>query len=392
MMNAETLAARATEELARLVAFDTTSRGSNLELIAYVEAKLSGLGVASRRIGNADGTKANLLASIGPQVAGGVVLSGHTDVVPVDGQPWTSDPWVLTPKGDKLYGRGTCDMKGFLALALAAAPDFAREAIKRPVHLAFSYDEEIGCLGAPDLIAEIAASVPRPSTVIVGEPTGMEAVSAHKGIAAFRVVVTGKEAHSSQTHLGVSANMAAIKLMASLSALGERLEREADPASPFTPKWPTLTIGLINGGTALNILARECVFVFDLRTPPGIDPDAILADFYAEAAALDAAMKARFAGTGVVVERRSRTPAFAIETGGAAEAFARRLAGDNGPVRAVPYAAEAGQFQEAGYSVVICGPGSIDQAHQPDEYVEVSQMQRGAAFMVRLVEALSAEG
>jgi acetylornithine deacetylase len=392
MMNAEILAARAIEELATLVSFDTTSRGSNLALIAYVEDRLSGLGVASKRIGNVEGTKANLLASIGPSVEGGVVLSGHTDVVPVDGQPWTSDPWVLTPRGDKLYGRGTCDMKGFLALALAAAPDFAAGALKRPVHLAFSYDEEIGCLGAPDLIAEIAARTPRPSAVIVGEPTGMEAVSAHKGIASFRVIVTGKEAHSSQTHLGLSANMAAIKLMGSLSALAETLEREADPNSPFTPKWPTLTIGLINGGTALNILARECVFVFDLRTPPGVDPEALLAGFFAEASAMDAAMKTRFEGTGVVVERRSRTPAFALESGGAAEAFARRLAGDNGPVRAVPYAAEAGQFQQAGYSVVICGPGSIDQAHQPDEYVEVSQMQRGAAFMVRLVEALSAEG
>ena len=388
-MNAETLAERATEELARLVSFDTTSRGSNLELIAYVEAKLAGLGVASRRIGNADGTKANLLASIGPDTPGGVVLSGHTDVVPVDGQPWTSDPWLLTQKGDKLYGRGTCDMKGFLALALAAAPDFAAGVLKRPVHLAFSYDEEIGCLGAPDLIAEIAASVPRPSAVIVGEPTGMEAVSAHKGIAAFRVVITGKEAHSSQTHLGVSANMAAIKLMGSLSALAERLEREADPASPFTPKGATLTVGLINGGTALNILARECVFVFDLRSGPGVDPDAILADFYAEAAVLDTAMKARFAGAGVVIERRSRTPAFAIETGGAAEAFARRLAGDNGPPRVAAYAAEAGQFQEAGYSTVICGPGYIEQAHQPDEFVEVSQMERGAMFMERLIEAMS---
>lgn len=391
MINAETLAARAIEELARLIAFNTTSRGSNLELIAHVENLLETLGVPSRRVANADGTKANLLASIGPEVPGGVVLSGHTDVVPVDGQPWTSDPWVLTPKGDRLYGRGTCDMKGFLALALAAAPEFAAAGLKRPVHLAFSYDEEIGCLGAPDLIAEIAARVPRPSAVIVGEPTGMEAVGAHKGIASFRVIVTGHEAHSSQTHLGLSANMAAIRLMAYLAALAERLEREADPASPFTPKWPTLTVGLINGGTALNILARECVFVFDLRTQHGVDPDAILAGFFAEARALDAEMKTRFAHVGVSIERRSKTPAFAYEPGGAAEAFARRLAGDNGPTRAVPYAAEAGQFQEAGYSVVICGPGSIDQAHQADEYVEVSQMQRGAAFMVRLIEALSTD-
>jgi acetylornithine deacetylase len=391
MMDAETLAARAADELARLVAFDTTSRGSNLPLIAHVEALLAGLGVSSRRIANADGTKANLLASIGPAVEGGVVLSGHTDVVPVDGQPWTSDPFTLTPRGGRLYGRGTCDMKGFIALALAAAPDFAAAGLKRPVHLAFSYDEEVGCLGAPDLIAEIVRHVPRPAAVIVGEPTGMEAVSAHKGITSYRVIVTGKEAHSSQTHLGVSANMAAVRLMSFLADLAARLEREADPSSPFTPKHPTLTIGLINGGTALNILARECVFVFDLRTQAGVAPEALLAGFFEEAARVDAEMKARFEGVGVVLERRSRTPAFARVDGGAAEAFARRLAGDNGPARAVPYAAEAGQFQEAGYSVVICGPGSIDQAHQADEYLEVSQLQRGAAFMTRLTEALSQE-
>jgi acetylornithine deacetylase len=317
-----------------------------------------------------------------------VVLSGHTDVVPVDGQPWTSDPFTLTPRGDKLFGRGTCDMKGFLALALAAAPELAAAPLKRPVHLAFSYDEEVGCLGAPDLIAEIVARVPAVSAVIVGEPTGMEAISGHKGISTFRVIVTGHEAHSSQTHLGASANMVAIGLMAKLAALSERLAREADPASLFTPKGATLTVGQINGGTAVNILARECVFVFDLRTPPGLKPREILADFFAEAEAADAALKARFPETGVKVETRSVTPAFAPEKDGAAEAFARRLAGDNGPPRVAPYAAEAGQFQEAGYSTVICGPGYIDQAHQPDEFVEISQMQRGAAFMTRLIEAM----
>ena len=388
MSDSEALTERAIEQLGRLVAFDTTSRGSNLELIAYVEGELSALGIASRRVANHDGTKSNLLASIGPNVAGGVVLSGHTDVVPVDGQPWTSDPFVLTRKGDKLYGRGTCDMKGFLALALAAAPRLAAAPLKRPVHFAFSYDEEVGCLGAPDLIAEIAASVPAPAAVIVGEPTGMEAISGHKGIATFRVTITGHEAHSSQTHLGASANMAAIGLLTKLAALSEKLAREADPASLFTPKGASLTVGQINGGTAVNILARECVFLFDLRTPPGMKPRAILADFFAEAAAVDAALKARFPEAGVLVETRSITPAFAPEKDGAAEAFARRLAGDNGPPRVAPYAAEAGQFQEAGYSTVICGPGYIDQAHQPDEFVEISQMQRGGAFMERLIEAM----
>jgi len=387
--SSEALSDRAIDLLAKLVSFDTTSRLSNLALIEWVEDYLARLNVPSRRVPNADGTKSNLLATIGPAVEGGVVLSGHTDVVPVDGQPWSTDPFVLTQRDGRLYGRGTCDMKGFLALALAAAPDLAAATLSRPVHLAFSYDEEVGCLGAPDMIAVIARDLPRPALVVVGEPTDMVAVSGHKGIASFRVTVSGREAHSSLTHLGVSANMAAIRLMAGLVELSEKLEREADPNSPFTPKGATLTIGQVNGGTAVNILARECVFIFDLRTPPGMDPMAILADFFAKAAAMDAELKARAPEAGVKVERRSLTPAFAPETDGVAEAFARRMAGDNGPGRVVPYAAEAGQFQGAGFSTVICGPGSIDQAHQPDEFVEISQMQRGAAFMARLVEDLS---
>jgi acetylornithine deacetylase len=387
MSSAEALAPRALEILERLVAFDTTSRLSNLNLVEWVEAYLAGHGVASRRVPNADGAKTNLMATIGPMVEGGIVLSGHTDVVPVDGQPWTSDPFKLTAKGDgKIYGRGTCDMKGFLALALAAVPDLAVRPLTRPIHLAFSYDEEVGCLGAPDMIKVIATELPRPALVVVGEPTSMEAVSGHKGIAPFKVTVTGHEAHSSQTQLGASAVMAAVELMHSLTLLAARLEREADPASLFSPKGATLTIGQVNGGTAVNILARECVFFFDLRCPPGLDPEALLAGFFAQAAAMDAALKARFPNTGVEILRRSSTPPLAPEPNGVAELFARRLAGDNGPTRAVSFAAEAGQFQEAGFSTVICGPGSIDQAHQPDEYVELSQMERGAAFMARLVD------
>jgi len=382
----EALTARAIDLMAKLIAFDTTSRLSNLALIAWVEAYLDGHGVPHRRVPNADGTKSNLIASIGPAVPGGVVLSGHTDVVPVDGQAWSSDPFVVTRRGDRLHGRGTCDMKGFLALALAAVPDLVAAGLKAPVHLAFSYDEEIGCLGAPDMIKVIASELPRPALVVVGEPTNMEAVRGHKGISNFTVTVSGHEAHSSLTHLGVSANMAAVKLMASLAEIAARLEREADPASPFLPRHATLTIGVMNGGTAGNILARECVFLFDLRCPPGQDPDLILKDFYAEVRALDATLKARFPDCGVTLLRRSNTPPLNPEPDGAAELFARRLAGDNGPARVASYAAEAGQFQGAGFSTVICGPGSIDQAHQPDEYVEISQMERGAAFMARLID------
>jgi acetylornithine deacetylase len=380
----------AREILETLVGFDTTSRNSNLALIEWVEAYLDGHGVPHRRVPNADGTKSNLLATIGPAIEGGAVLSGHTDVVPVDGQPWTSDPFSVVERDGRLYGRGTCDMKGFLALALAAVPDLIAAQPRRPVHLAFSYDEEIGCLGAPSMIDLIKREALKPAFIVVGEPTDMVAVNGHKGIAYFRVTVTGREAHSSQTQLGVSAVMEAVKLMASLTALAERLEREADPASPFTPKGATLTIGVVHGGTAGNILARECAFLFDLRCPPSLDPQAILAPFFEEVRALDAALKARAPEAGAVIAQQSGTPSFAPEPDGAAESFARRLAGDNGPPRAVAFATEAGQFQRAGFSTVLCGPGSIEQAHQPDEYVEVAQMERGAAFMRRLVEWASA--
>ena len=379
------LTARATAILADLIAFDTTSRGSNLALIGYVEALLARRGIGSRRVANEDGSKANLYATAGPMVAGGIVLSGHTDVVPVDGQAWSSDPFTLTRRGDRLYGRGTCDMKGFLALALAAVETEAP--LVRPIHLAFSYDEEVGCLGAPSMIAELVRVLPPPAAVIVGEPTDMVVVSGHKGISTWTVTVTGHEAHSSLTHLGLSANMVAADLMHRLVELAAQLEREADPHSLFCPRHATLTIGQVAGGTAVNILARECSFVFDLRTPPGQDPDAIVAPFLAACAEADAAAKARFPNAGVAVRRRSRTPSFAPEPDGDAERIARGLAGDNGPARVVAYAAEAGQFQGAGFSTVICGPGSIEQAHQADEYIDVAQMARGASFMQRLIAA-----
>ena len=383
------LAAAAAETLERLIAFDTTSRRSNLELIAFAEERLAACGAEMRRVANSDGSKANLIACIGPDADGGVLLSGHTDVVPVDGQAWSSDPFVLTLRDGRYYGRGTADMKAFLALALAAAPDFAAQPLKRPVQLAFSYDEEIGCLGAPSLIRELLRSGPQPGVVIVGEPTSMETVSGHKGIATFRVTVTGKEAHSSLTHLGVSAIMEAVKLIALLSEIAQELERNADPSSPFTPKGASLTIGQIQGGTAVNILARECVFAFDLRAPPGVDVQKVLAPVFDLVARLDAELKARAPEAGVRIETRSGTPSLNPHPDSEAEILARRLAGDNGAARVVSYAAEAGQFQEAGYSTVICGPGSIEQAHQPNEYLDVSQLERGAAFMARLVEHLA---
>jgi acetylornithine deacetylase len=385
MTDSADIAANARELLADLVAFDTTSRESNLALVEYVEALLASEGLGSHRVPNATGDKTNLFATVGPVIAGGVVLSGHTDVVPVDGQPWTSDPFRLTERDGRLFGRGTCDMKGFLALSLAALPLFREGA--RPVHLAFSYDEEVGCQGAPAMIARLARELPPVAAAIVGEPTNMAVVGGHKGIATWVVTVTGHEAHSSLTRLGLSANMVAVELMACLSEIARRLEREADMTSPFIPRHATLTIGQINGGTAVNILARECRFAFDLRTPPGDAAETILRPFFDKAEMIDRAIKRRFPAAGVRVERRSSTPPLAPDPG-PADALARRLAGDNGPERVVAYAAEAGQFQQAGFPTVICGPGSIEQAHQPDEYLEITQLERGAAFMVRLVEAL----
>lgn len=372
--------------LARLIAFDTTSRNSNLELIEWIEDYLRVRGIAARRVTNADGGKANLYATIGPDVAGGVVLSGHTDVVPVDGQTWFSDPWVLSERGGKLYGRGTADMKSFIALALAHVDQMRAAALKRPVILAFSYDEEIGCLGAPSMIAELAALPQKPTAVIVGEPTSMKVVSAHKGVRTFVVEVSGREAHSSLPDSGVSAVMEALKLMQLVADMAEEAKAEAHPH--FVPPGPTLTIGRVEGGTATNILARRCMFMWDLRCPERAQADAIETRFREAAAKMDAELKARAPEAGVVVTRRSSTPGLSIARDSAAETLARVLTGDN-DTRAVAYAAEAGLFQHAGMATVICGPGSIEQAHQPDEWIEVSQIEEGAAFMRRLIAHLS---
>lgn len=373
--------------LTRLIAFDTTSRNSNLELIAWVEDFLGQRGIASRRVANADGTKANLYASIGPDAPGGVVLSGHTDVVPVDDQPWSSDPWVLSERGGKLYGRGTADMKAFIALALAHADEARAAALKRPIVLALSYDEEIGCLGAPSMIAELAAQTNKPSAVIVGEPTNMKVVSAHKGVRSFIVDVTGREGHSSLPDQGVSAVMEAVKLMSLVADMGDEARAATHPL--FNPPGPTMTIGKVEGGTAGNILARRCSFIWDCRCPESAQGDEIEKRFRAVAADVDASIKARAPEGGVTITRRTNTPGLAIERDSEAETLARAITGDN-ETRAVAYAAEAGLFQRAGIPAIICGPGSIEQAHQPDEWIERSQIEEGARFMRKLIARLSA--
>ncbi|MEM7330216.1 MAG: acetylornithine deacetylase [Pseudomonadota bacterium] len=377
-----------TNILDRLIRFDTTSRNSNLDLIDWIEARLQPLGADCRRVPNSAGDKANLWARLGPDCPGGLVLSGHTDVVPVDGQDWHTDPFRMTEIDGKLFGRGTSDMKGFIALCLAYAADFAELDLVRPIHFAFSFDEEVGCQGAPLMIKRMVADGARPAAVWVGEPTRWQVVSGHKGIMLTEVVVTGKEAHSSLPHLGLSANGEAVDLMAELRAIERALIDNADPDSAFDPPHPTLSIGELRGGTATNILARECTFLFDLRCPPDYDPAAILEPFLAAAGAKDSAMKARFPECGVRVTTLTDVPPLAPGASNAAEALVRALTGDNA-LRAVAYATEAGQFHQAGMASVICGPGSIDQAHTPNEYIDLAQLREGVEVFNKLVQRLA---
>jgi acetylornithine deacetylase len=379
----------AIENLATLVSFDTTSRNSNIELIEWVETYLEPLGAILTRVPNEDGSKTNLIASFGPlSESGGVVLSGHTDVVPVDGQDWHSDPWTLTEKDGKLYGRGTCDMKGFAACALALAPAMARAKLSAPIHIALSYDEEIGCLGAHSLVEKLVARFPGVAAVIIGEPSDMKVVSGQKGLASYTVEIEGREAHSSQIQQGVSAIMEAIPLMAALHEMAADARLVAPKDSPFEPSGTSITIGLLEGGTAVNILARHCSFSFDIRFEAGDDPRKYEEELRALVEATDARIKARAPEGSAKLIPRSLSPAMTPEVNGAAEALARALTGDN-TLRAVAYATEGGIFQGGGLSTVICGPGSISQAHQPDEWVEIEQIESCVGFLERLVARLS---
>lgn len=376
--------------LDRLVAFPTVSRDTNLPLIDWVEGYLAGFGVTATRVWNEDRTKASLYANVGPSVEGGVVLSGHSDVVPVDGQDWTTDPWTVTERDGRLYGRGTCDMKGFLALALAAVPLALQAGIKRPLQIAISYDEEVGCTGAPPMIAAMARALPKAAAVVVGEPSMMRLVNGHKGGSGYRVHVKGFEVHSSLLPEGVSAIMEAAKFITWLTE--QNAANQAATPSPvaamFRPPFTTLHTGMIQGGTAHNITAADCRFVMESRVVPGESVADWNAKVEAKAAELTAAMQAIRPEAGFHMEQFFDVPALVPEDAGAAEALVRRLTGDNG-TSVVSYGTEAGQFQAEGYSTVVCGPGDIAQAHQPDEYLEVAQFEAGWRFMQALVRELS---
>ncbi|WP_434054472.1 MAG: acetylornithine deacetylase [Roseibium sp.] len=377
------------EMLEKLISFNTVSDRSNLDLIAFVEDYLSGFGIASVRVPDETGTKAALHARIGPLQDGGVVLSAHTDVVPVAGQAWSREPFTAWVANGKLYGRGSADMKGFAATVLAKVPEFVAADLERPIHIALSYDEEVGCFGAPPLVKDMLASGPRPGFAIVGEPTNMKVVTAHKGIAVFKTTIRGHPAHSSQLHRGVSAISAAAKLISWLDARTAENKAATEPDCAFEPPYTTLHSGVIKGGEAHNITAQHCEFETDFRLLPG-DSKHFWLDLYQSFIETEVlpGMLAISGDCAVTVEELAYVPGLSEEHEGKAESEVRGLTGDNAR-HVVVYATEGGIFQEHGLSTVVCGPGSIDQAHQADEFIELVELERCAAFLDRLMTRLS---
>ncbi|WLI43467.1 acetylornithine deacetylase [Pseudomonas beijingensis] len=374
--------------LAKLVGFATVSRDSNLALIEFVRDYLQGLGVNSELIYNAERTKANLLASIGPSVPGGVVLSGHTDVVPVDGQAWTVDPFCLTEMDGKWFGRGTADMKGYLASVLAAVPVFLSSPLRRPVHLAFSYDEEVGCLGVHSLLEVLVRRVPQPALCLIGEPTQLRPVLGHKGKLAMRCHVRGAACHSAYAPYGVNAIEQAVRLIGRLGEIGAQLAEPSRHDLRFDPAFSTVQVGVIHGGTALNIVPADCRFDFEVRALPDFDPHGVAEQLqgYAEQTLLPA-MQAVARDTAIRFEPLSAYPGLATSPDSAAAQLVARLCGSDA-FSTVAFGTEGGLFHQAGVPTVVCGPGSMDQGHKPDEYVSVEQMAACDRLMDRLASHL----
>ncbi|WP_054285775.1 acetylornithine deacetylase [Gulbenkiania mobilis] len=383
------------KHLARLVAFDTTSRLSNLALIDWAERQLQATGARMRLTFNEERTKANLFALIGPEGVPAIVLSGHTDVVPVDGQVWQSPPFEMVQREGRLYGRGTADMKGFIACVLALAPHFARLAesgcLVRPIGIALSYDEEVGCLGVRGLIDDLKRQGIPVAGCIIGEPTEMQPVIAHKGIAHYRCRITGRAAHSSLTPQGVNAIEYAARLIVHIRQLAEAEAASGARHALYDVPFTTLQTGTVNGGTAPNIVPKDCEFVFECRWLPGSDPDRFLASASAYAAELEREMQAVAPEAGIRFEPLVHCPAFEAEEGSAVLKYLEALGGATSG-QAVAYATEAGLFQEAGMPAVVLGPGSIRQAHRPDEYIEIAQLEACVDWLGRLAERLCQQG
>ena len=371
--------------LALLVAFDTTTRNSNLPLITFIEDYLSHHAVPHFRIDYAEG-KTNLYATLGPDVADGIVLSGHTDVVPVDGQKWASDPFKMEERGGKLYGRGTADMKGFIAAALSLVPQFKALKLKTPIHLAFSCDEEVGCRGVRPLIAHMRDHLKKPRAVFVGEPTMMQVVNGHKGAVTFNTEVTGHEAHSSLTHQGVNAIMVAAEVIGEITALRKELIAAGDPSHRFDPPYSTIHVGTINGGTAKNIIPKNCNFQWETRLLPTADPTFVPQRIEDLRLRLEPAMKQIANDAGISTTSTNECPGLVPQKDSIAEQLALQATGDNA-THAVSYCAEAGLFQQIGLPAIICGPGDIAQAHKPDEFVDLSQLQKCESYLLKLAQA-----
>ncbi len=373
--------------LERLVAFDTTSRDSNLALINHVAERLDAKAAKVEILPNSTGDKANLLIRLGPEAPGGIVLSGHTDCVPVDGQPWMTDPFVVRRDGTRLVGRGVTDMKGFIATAIVAAERADLGKLTRPVWLACSYDEELGCLGAPEMIAHLVASGATPEAAIIGEPTNLIPTVAHKGVRSVEVVVTGRDGHSSQPHLAANANVAAARLIAHLDDVAGRLRDDADEHDEaFDPPFTSVNVGILRGGTAINIVAREASFTFEYRPLPHHQDLDLAADLAAYATEqILPGLQATAPESTITVTARSSSPGLAADPTSPALALVRRLAGRlTAPISdetaTVPFGTEAGQFQQAGIPAIVFGPGSIEQAHKPNEWIETDQLVRATAL------------
>ncbi|GAB7524843.1 acetylornithine deacetylase [Paraburkholderia sp. 2C] len=371
-----------------LIGFATVSRDSNLELIAFIRDYLQALGVQSELFYNPERTKANLFATIGPDDRGGIVLSGHTDVVPVDGQPWTVDPFRLTACNDRLYGRGTADMKGFIASVLSAVPTFLERPLKVPVHLAFSYDEEVGCLGVRPMLADLEKRPHRPRLCLIGEPTGLKPVLGHKGKLAMRCHVKGAACHSAYAPYGVNAIQYAARLVNRLEEIGEALAQPEHHDSRFDPPFSTVQTGVIKGGRALNIVPAECEFDFEVRALPGFDAQVVSDKLqtYAETELLPK-MRAVQRDTDIRLQPLSAYPALATEPDSEAAQLLALLT-HTAEFGTVAFGTEGGLFEQAGIPTVVCGPGSMDQGHKPDEFVTLEQLARCDAMMVRLADHL----
>jgi acetylornithine deacetylase len=369
----------------RLVAFDTTSHLSNLEAIAFIRERLEALGAECRLTYNDDKRKANLYATLGPADRPGIMLSGHTDVVPVDGQAWSSDPFRLTERDGKFFGRGAADMKSFIGLALALAPEFVERGLHTPLNFSFSYEEEFGCVGVRRLIADMAGLPVQPRLCIVGEPTGMKVIAGHKGKRSLRCQVRGKEGHSALS-TGVNAVEAAAQVISHIKSMQRRIRREGPFDAAYDPPYTTVHTGLVRGGHALNIVPNDCWFEFEIRALPRQDVDALNDDIVAFARReVEPEMQAAAAETGFDFEVMNDSAGFDLPDDHPAVRFVTALTGDNSTGR-VSFGTEAGLFTSAGVPSVVCGPGFIEQAHKPDEFISREQLARGEAFLRRLMD------